>query len=169
MTKEQFLDGVENWSNHRILLWEALERTKDSPHPVMEMGAGKGSTQFLRQYCKDNNRQFVSFESDKDYARDYGSIWIPDWDVMQWFYKKQYSVVLVDEAPGDHRKETLELFARHPIHFDIIVIHDSEPAGWNASNYQVRPLFDRFRCVYDLKSDVPEGAWATWLSNDYPF
>lgn len=167
MTKEQFLAGVENWSNHRILLWDALERTKGSPYPVLELGCGDGSTPYLRQHCRDTGRSFFSFDNNPEWATKHNSMLVPDWDILHWFHGKKYSVVLIDEAPGEHRKIALDLFASHPGQFEIIVIHDSEPAGWNASDYQVRPLFDRFTIVHDLNSDVSEGAWATWLSNDY--
>lgn len=166
MTRDEFLAGVSNWDNHRILLWEALERTKDSQLPVLELGCGDGSTPFLRKYCQDNRRSFYSFDNDPEWAKKHDSFCIPNWDIFHWFWKKQYSVVLIDEAPGEHRKVALELFASHPIHFDIIIIHDSEPVGWNASDYQVRPLFDKFTYIHDLKAPKP-GAWATWLSNRY--
>lgn len=168
MTKEEFLKGVDNWSNHRHLLWPALEATNDPQinEPVLELGCGKGSTPFLRKYCEDNRRQFVSFDSNPQYAEEFGARYLPTWEVLDWFYRKRYSVVLIDHAPGEHRKEALEIFARYPIHFDIIIIHDSEPPGWNSSDYQVRPLFSKFRYVKDLQGE-PGGAWATALSNDY--
>lgn len=164
MIKEEFLQGVENWSNHRYLLWPALEATKESKHPVLELGCGDGSTPFLKQYCKDNKRILKSLDSNKEWADKHGSIYLQTWDSMQWFYKQQYSVVLIDEAPGSHRKEALGLFAMYPIHFEIIVIHDSEPVGWNSSDYKVRPLFDQFKYVKDFESPKP-GAWASALSN----
>lgn len=168
MTKNEFLEGVDNWSNHRHLLWAALEATNNpkNNYPVLELGCGKGSTPFLRKYCEDNRRQFVSFDSNPTYAQEFDSIFTPDWNPMDWFYERQYSVVLIDEAPGEHRKVALDLFARHPSRSDIIIIHDSEPPGWNASDYQVRPLFHNFRYVKDFEGE-PGGAWATALSRYY--
>jgi len=167
MSKEEFLKDVENWSNHRILLWEALQDTRMSKYPVLELGCGDGSTPYLQQYCKDNNRQLVSFDSDVEWARKFGARQIgKDWDTQQWFYQRQYSVVLVDESPGEHRKEVLQLFRRYSIHYEIAVIHDSEPAGWNASDYQVRYEIEKFPYFIDLKADKP-GAWASAVSHSY--
>lgn len=167
MNKEEFLKGVSPWCNHRHLLWEALELTKDSPYPVLEMGCGDGSTPFLQAYCKHNGRELVSIDSNKEWAAKFGAWYLPDWDKKQWFDNKRYSVVLVDEAPGEHRRETLKAFNLFPDKFEIIVIHDSEPNGWNASDYQVRELFHIFKYQSDWKEEKPL-AWATWLSNEYP-
>jgi len=169
MRKEEFLANLANINNHRVLLWEALERTKDSRHPVLEMGCGDGSTPYLRQYCKDNNREFISLETNPEWAAKHSSKLISTgWPVADWFWMKQYSVVLIDHKPGEHRRVALELFAAHPVHFEIIVIHDSEPQGWNSSDYQVRPLFSQFQFCYDLISKEEGGAWASLLSNNYP-
>lgn len=168
MTRDEFLKGITDWSNHRQLLWPALEATNDSPHSVLEMGCGDGSTPFLQKYCDDNCRTLRSIDSNQEWADKFGAeVITPDWPHGNWFYKTQYSVVLIDHAPGEKRREALELFASFPSHFQIIVIHDSEPKGWNASDYRVRPIFNKFRYVYDLPSSGPMGAWATWLSNDF--
>lgn len=168
MTREEFLEGISDWSNHRYLLWPALEMTKDSPHPVLEMGCGHGSTPFLQKYCDDEARVLRSMDNNKSWADEFGAEYISsDWNYKTWFYKQRYSVVLIDHAPGEKRREALELFAFSPAHFEIIVIHDSEPKGWNASDYRVREIFDKFKYVKDLQPQENMGAWATWLSNDY--
>lgn len=165
MTKEQFLKDINPWGSHRALLWTALESTKDSPFPVVELGCGDNSTPFLRQYCSDAKRNFVSYESNHEWAQKMGSTWLTDWHPFLWFYKKQYSVVLIDEAPGEHRKEAIQLFASYrvhfAVHFEILIVHDSEPPGWNASDYQVRPLFSKFKYV---KDDVPKEKGSPWTS-----
>lgn len=166
MTKEEFLKNIGHYGSHRHLLWPALEATNDpeNNHPVLELGCGDESTPFLKQYCKDNRRILRSFDSNKEWAEKHDSIYLPDWDEFQWFYQNQYSVVLIDEAPGEHRKVALELFSLHQ-NFDIIIIHDSEHVGWNSSDYQVRPLFSRFKYVKDLPSENLGGPWTTALSN----
>ena len=163
MTKEQFLKDVGNWSNHRHLLWPALEATKGDTNPVLEMGCGDGSTPYLQQYCK--GRTLRSIDSNKEWADKFGAEYTKAWDFHEWFYKQKYSVVLVDQAPGEHRKQALELFAQFPIHAQIIVVHDSEPPGWNASDYRVRPLFKFWQYHIDFESPKP-GAWASALSNN---
>jgi hypothetical protein len=164
MNKAEFLLGVDNWSNHRHLLYPALEATKDSPHPVLEMGCGDGSTPFLKKYCESAGRKLRSMDNNKTCAERFGAEHT-NWNPMEWFYKRQYSVVLIDHAPGEKRREALELFAQFPIHFQVLVVHDSEPKGWNASDYQVRPVFNRFKYMIDYKSEKP-GAWASALSNN---
>jgi len=107
MTKAEFLSVVGNWSNHRYLLWPALEATKHLKLPVLELGCGMGSTEFLRKYCQDEGLEFFSYDSDANYAKDFGSVYVADWSTIPW--RKDWGVVLVDEAPGEHRKISLSL------------------------------------------------------------
>lgn len=159
MTRDEFLQGVGNWSNHRYLLWPALESLKGSNCPVIELGCGDGSTPYLQKYCSINGIQLFSYDYDKAWAEKYGATHVTDWDKIPW-RDHQYSVCLVDESPGEHRKESIK-----KILAKIIIVHDSEPVGWNSSDYQVRPLFNKFRYVKDLQSEYKGGAWATALSN----
>jgi hypothetical protein len=161
MTQEEFLKDIDTWCNHRVLLYEALELTKDSPYGVCEFGAGHGSTPFLRQYCKDANRTFVSYENDKEWADKVGSTFIDNFLTADIY--TQYSVVLVDFAPGESRHEAVAILkdlAR------IIVIHDSEEGG--SGNYmysKIYPLF-KYRKDYNITEG---GAGATMLSNYIDF
>jgi hypothetical protein len=159
MKREQFLRDINPWGSHRALLWEALEATKDSPFPVIELGCGDNSTPFLMKYCEDNQRVFFSYDSDKAWADKYDSDYVKDWEKHP-LWLGRYSVCLLDLAPGDYRRVALM-----KIDADIIVVHDSEPPGWNASDYKVRPLFKNFKYV---KDDVPKEKgqpWTTALSN----
>lgn len=160
MTKEQFLTNIDNWSTHRRLLWPALEVIKYTGLPVIELGSGDGSTPFLRQYCEEHKIEFFSYDSNEEWAKKTGSTYVANWDIIPW--RKQFGVALIDEAPGEHRKDSLR-----KIQADIIVIHDSEPKGWNGSDYQVRQFFPLWTYMKDLQSEVPQGAWATILSNIY--
>ncbi len=159
MTKEEFLKDIDNWSNHRYLLWAALEKTKHLRLPILELGCGTGSTPYLQQYCKDNNLKLHSFDFDKEWADKFGAHHVTDWNDLTWNH--DFGVVLVDHSPGEHRKEALKKLT----HSQIIIVHDSEPKGWNASDYQVREQFGLFKYVFDIQSDEPGGAWATALSN----
>lgn len=167
MKKADFLKDVNNFSNHRYLLWEALEATKYLKLPVMELGSGYGSTPFLRQYTKDNGLDFYSYDYNKEWAEKTGATHVENWDTLPhsinaWI--NEYSVVLIDESPGEHRKESLKTLSQGQV--KIIVIHDSEIKGWNSSDYQVRPLFSNFKYMKDLQSEYKGGAWATALSNE---
>lgn len=153
MTKEKFIENLDAWSSHRPLLWQALEATKGG---VLELGAGNGSTPYLREYCKDADRHFRSYDSDLVWAKKMG-VYYNDgyWDHLN-CWNIHWGVVLLDCAPGEYRK-----IALGKISADIIVIHDSEPPGWNASDYKVRPLFSKFKYV---KDDVPKEKGAPWTT-----
>ena len=155
MTKAEFLAGNSNWDNHRNLLWPSLEITTQFGLPVLELGSGMGSTRFLRQYCKDAGLEFVSYDSNFEYARENGSIHVANWDTIPW--RLDWGVVLVDEAPGEHRKISLSLLH----HAKIIVAHDTEPAADNG--YQMRNILKSFKYMKDFESP---GAWATIVSQD---
>lgn len=161
MTNKEFVANVGNWDNHRLLLWPALEMTKDLGLPVLELGCGDGSTPFLQQYCNHNNLELFSYDYNQQWAQKFGAVHVTDWNNIPW--RKEYGVALVDHSPGEHRKEAIKRLH----HVKIIVVHDSEPAGWNASDYQVRGEIEKFVMYRDLKSEKPQGAWATAMSNFY--
>lgn len=161
MTQTEFLKDINPWGSHRRLLWEALQATKESKFPILELGVGENSTPFIRAYCAYQLRQSIHFDSNKEWAEKMNARYCPQWNYMDWFYGRRYSVVLIDESPGEHRKESIEFFASYPIHFEILVVHDSEPIGWNSSDYQVRPLFKKFKYVID---DIPEEKGQPWTS-----
>lgn len=161
MTKEDFIKDSQGYGSHRPLLWEALQATKESKFPILELGAGENSTPFIRAYCLYQLRSSVHYDSNKEWAAKMGAIHCPDWNYLNWFYMKQYSVVLIDESPGEHRKEAIQLFASYPVHSQVLVVHDSEPPGWNASDYRVRPLFSKFKYMID---DVPKEKGAPWTT-----
>jgi len=162
MTKESFLHGVGNWNNHLHLLYPALEATTGL---VVEFGCGDGSTKQLHQYC--DNRKLRSYDSNDEWLQKYKHFenethklfFVKHWDDVE---LDSIDVLLIDHAPGERRKVDLGRFANIA---KIIVIHDSEPVGWNSSDYQVRPVIDRFKYKCDLKSEIKGGAWATAVSN----
>jgi hypothetical protein len=165
MTKEKFLKDVNPWGNHRFLLWQALEATKGSKLPVLELGSGPSSTPYLREYCKDEGRLFFTYETDPTWSTTMKSTFVKDWDKMT-FWADRFSVVLLDCAPGEYRKVALM-----KLNAEVIIIHDSEPIGWNASDYKVRPLFRNFKYYKDQQprtegKNIAMGApWTTALSH----
>lgn len=155
MTKDDFLKDINPWGSHRTFLWMALEATKDSIFPVIELGCGDNSTPHLTQYCQDNGRVFFSYDSNQEWADKYNSHHVKDWEKHP-LWLPRYSVCLLDLAPGDYRR-----IALRKIDADIIVLHDSEVQGWNASDYRVRPLFKHFKYVRD---DIPKEKGSPWTS-----
>ena len=145
----KFLENIENWSNHRPLLYLALQETTGT---VCEMGCGYGSTEQLRAYCS-NKRQFISLESNQEWANKFNSTWVGDWETYQ---HSDYDVLLVDHAPGERRHIDI---ANLKDKAKIIVIHDSEP---QATGYMLDRIWHLFKYRVDIKTD---GAWATAVSN----
>lgn len=156
MTREEFLKDVAGWDNHRYLLWEALEKTKHTMLPVIELGCGHGSTPFLRQYCKDNNIKLYSYDFSKEWADKFNAIHVTDWSKAE-IWDKRYSVALVDESPGEHRKESLKLLRGNAL---VIVAHDTEPAADHG--YKMRAELTKFKYMKDYES---VGAWASMVSD----
>lgn len=160
MTKEEFLKDVQNWDNHRHLLWEALEATTGD---VVEMGMGQGSTPFLHKYCKDAGRKLFSYDNNLEWSSKFESYaWtghsithLVDWDTVSVKHPSP-SVVLIDHAPGERRYIDVQRFANTA---QTIVIHDSEP---EATGYMMDRIWGLFKYRKDHTSP---GAWATYVSN----
>lgn len=150
-----FLKDVKNWDNHRPLLWWALEHTQDSSLPVLEMGCGEGSTPYLQDYCKRNNRTLISYDFNKEWADKYGAIHVTDWDTVK---HPDYSVVLIDHSPGERRWIDIKNLCNK---VDYMVIHDSEPS---ATGYMLDKIWNLFPYRRDLKTS---GAWGTIVSTKH--
>lgn len=154
MKKEQFLNDVAGWNNHLCLLWLALEETKSSPHPVIEFGSGQGSTKYLRQYCRESNRDFISYDNNREWADQMDSHLITNWSTAD-IYKRS-SVILVDCAPGEIRHEIMAIMKDRA---DIVIIHDSEP---EAIGYMLDKVWPLYRSRINLTGSK---TWASAVSN----
>lgn len=152
--KEKFLLGADG-DNHRALLWLALDLTKESVHPVMELGAGDGSTPYLRDYCRESGREFISWDSDKHWGEQWDSQHTESWHNPKVYGKR--SVVLVDQGPGEDRKESIKILQQDA---EIIVVHDAEPDNENC--YQLYTIYPLFKYKILTKG---EKVWTAALSN----
>lgn len=151
----EFVDGVKgNWDNHRPLLLLGLDLTEGL---VVEFGSGEGSTPHLRQYCQDQNRNFESWESNKEWAKKTGSNYTSSWE-MPSVYRK-CGLFFCDHAPGEHRHVVVERMANKA---DIIVIHDTEEGG--AGDYKFERIWHLFKYRLNLNK-TGGGAGATAVSN----
>lgn len=150
MKREQFLEGINNDVDHRILLWEAMRLTQGD---VVEFGSGHGSTPYLKQHCLDEERFFSSYENNPEWAAKTGATLISDWANVF----VEADVLFIDHAPGERRKFDIEKYANIA---KILVIHDTEPAADHG--YQCRQHFSKFKYCVELKTN---GAWATMCSN----
>jgi len=152
---KEFLDGVHDGDNHRPLLLLALEITEISKNPVAEFGAGTGSTPYLRKFCEDASREFVSFDSNKEWAEKWGSEYIESWRDEKLY--KPYSVVLIDQAPGEYRHESMIKLKDDA---EIIVVHDAEPEPKHG--YRLEEIWHLFKYRVFVKGDK---IWAAAVSN----
>lgn len=151
----KFIENVQNWDNHRPLLWWALKETKGQIEPVLEMGCGEGSTPYLMQYLKTDKRKLISYDYDKEWADKYNANHVTDWDAIE---HENYSVILIDHSPGERRYLDVIKLAKK---CDYMIIHDSEPA---ATGYMLDKVWHLFPFRRNLKT---EGAWATIVSTKH--
>ena len=151
----KFIENVQNWDNHRPLLWWALKETKGQTEPVLEMGCGEGSTPYLMQYLKTDKRKLISYDYSKEWADKYNANYVTDWDAIE---HENYSVILIDHSPGERRHLDVIKLANK---CDYMIIHDSEPA---ATGYMLDKVWHLFPYRRNLKT---EGAWATIVSTKH--
>lgn len=151
----KFIENVQNWDNHRPLLWWALKETKGQIEPVLEMGCGEGSTPYLKQYLKTDKRKLISYDYSKEWADKYNANHVTDWDAIE---HENYSVILIDHSPGERRHLDVIKLANK---CNYMIIHDSEPA---ATGYMLDKVWHLFPYRRNLKT---EGAWATIVSTKH--
>jgi len=146
------------------LLYLALQTTKKGV--VIEMGTGHGSTKLLHDYCEAKGRYLYSYDEKEEWgskfyylANDTHKVEVlTDWDNVVYSHKDgDVSVVFIDHAPGERRKEDIMNFKDID---GILVCHDTEPAA--DYGYQMRQHFKEFKYVVEVQTS---GAWATALSN----
>ena len=110
----------QRFMTHLPSLFAALLATDGA---VLELGAGLGSTPMLRAFCKASKREFISVESDEDWAFCCDSWHDPTWGLLPGLANRQHwSVVFVDNAPATRRGPDAMLFAKA----EFVVIHDWE-------------------------------------------
>jgi hypothetical protein len=179
-----FLDDVQAWSNHRILLYLGLELTKGSTKPILELGCGHGSTPHFNKYIQTDDRKVISFDTNEEWVNKFSQfksdkhefVYKPDnfaYDqkTEQWYDKTPeiinwldnvsedgISVCLVDHACGERRHSDLK---RIHTKCDVIVIHDSEPPS---TGYMMDRIWHLFKYVLHYKKN---NLWASIVSNKY--
>jgi hypothetical protein len=116
----------QKWMTHLPALFSALLTTTG---PVLEIGAGNGSTPMLRAFCVAAEREFYSLEGNHDWALACDSHFDPSYESLDRMAKQQWGVVFVDHAPEEYRVRVANLFKDSA---EIIVIHDWSSADTNA-------------------------------------
>lgn len=154
MNQYDFIGELDEVGSHRPMLWFALELTHISSLPVVEYGAGYGSTAKLRQYCHEHERPFRSYDNSMEWARLHDSLYILDW-LSDGLYEKS-SVVLIDQGPAEMRKESIKKLQNDA---QILVIHDAEP---QSESYRLWEIWGLFKYRIFIKS---ENIWTAAVSN----
>ncbi len=159
-----FLKDVSNWNNHRPLLLKALQATTG---PVLELGMGEGSTQYLHDYCAAQGRSLESYDNNFEWTSQFGTLadgkhrlfCVGDNFESKRLFEKKWSVVLVDNAPGESRWKLIEALKDYA---EIIIVHDSEP---EATGYMLNKIWGLFEYKVDTPNLGDDKAWATAMSN----
>jgi hypothetical protein len=160
-------DGSRTWikshwqntyTTHLPYLLEAVKRTTG---PVLELGAGEGSTPVLHTICVQSKRLLVTVDSEtpwlERFERTHGGqthyfVHNSDPAETEWL-DKDWSVVFVDHAPGGTRKRAIE---RARARAEYTVVHDSEDIG-----YDIEDLLSTFKHRRDFRYARP---WTTVVS-----
>lgn len=129
----KFLEVSGNWDNHRPLLFLGLTVTAGD---VIELGAGLGSTPYLKTYCYDHQRQFKSYDNNLEWALKTKATFIDNWDTSDIW--QECGLCFIDHAPGEHRHIAIAKMAGKA---DVIVIHDTEILATGYMLDKVWPLF----------------------------
>lgn len=142
---------TNDWDSHRPIIYLSLTKTKGQ---VVEFGSGFGSTILLRKFCKENKRLFISYETNKDWANKTKSIFIQAYfnpsDVTSLLsVYRETSLLFIDCAPGEIRKELLQEFKNNS---DVLVSHDTECGAEYV--YGMKDILSTFKYRLDFK---PEG------------
>ena len=122
----------QRFMTHLPALFSAL---LNSEGPVLEIGAGFGSTPMLKAFCDATDRKFLSFESNPHWAlamKQHGTFFSDDYRALEQISGPlwpAFGVVFVDHAPEQDRIRTANLF-RGKARF--VVIHDWSSADTSA-------------------------------------
>lgn len=153
------------YETHRPVLCEAVLRVPDGP--ILELGAGEGSTLPLHEVSLATGRNVVTLESDREWferfehlhSNNHTIAHVPSW--TEFDLKRQgvvdqalhYAITFVDHAPVERRIADIRWLAQHS---KIVVAHDT-----NSEDYfdQICGLF-RYCTTY--KRHMP---WTSVFSN----
>ena len=151
------------FGSHLPVLMKVMEI---SDGPVLELGSGYYSTVYLHWACFNAKRPLTTIESKWQYYREIKNLrcdWhdiqhVKKWKHAEQYYKKDWSVVLVDQGPGYNRGPS----AAQLTHADYVVLHDSDEDSYGYS--KIYPLF-KYRFDYHPAENCTPGT--TVLSNKH--
>ncbi len=137
-----------SWCSHIPVLVKALSVSEG---PVLELGAGLFSTPLLYWLCFDQDREFVSYEGNKEYADNlvkFGVQYANDWDLTP--IERPWGVVFIDHAPPERRHIDVARVAQYA---DYVVIHDSQKHLEQYFHYS--KIYSLFKYKYVYRKTKP--------------
>ncbi len=140
--------------SHLPVLMKALEISEG---PVLELGMGFHSTNYLHWACHLQDRELDSYEDHEGFFNKFTRLksdkhrlhLVDSYDEVP--TDKHWSVVLIDHAPNTRRITEIERLANS---CDYMVIHDTEER--RRETYCYYKVFPLFKYRYDFKGTYPE-------------
>lgn len=151
-------DG-STYATHLPYLLEAAKRTTG---PILELGAGEGSTPALHEICLAERRMLVTVDNSIEWIEKFTHL-MADWHRFEhlvdpakteWLDWPHWGVVFVDHSPGNSRRYAIE---RARGCADYVVAHDTEELG-----YGLEDLLSTFKYRKDFRYSRP---WTTIASD----
>ena len=138
--------------SHLPVLMKAVAETTG---PILELGCGLCSTNFLHWACYASKRKLVTYENNpryyellKTYEKDFHEVYcISDWDDID--ISGPWSVALVDHMPEFRRG--MELERLH--HAEYVVAHDAQPRQRRTFGYRRR--WRKFKYAFTYSDAYP--------------
>jgi len=143
-----------DYGSHYVALAAAICRCTSSS-PVLELGCGDGSTLLLHEMCR-GVRTLVSADTDESWLNRFSFLrrpWhkfhlVQDWSSFSEIEQHDWSVALVDHAPGERRVEEI---ARLRDRCEFVVVHDTEKDLGVGTDYGYEPVFDTFKYITEYR------------------
>lgn len=131
--------------------------------PVVELGCGDFSTPLLHAICSTQKRYLLSLDNDAKWLNHFLDL-ENDFHVIKYTPKmldflkhnnQHWSVVFVDQAPGEERAISMELLKNHT---DIFVMHDSETQCYGYSRiltgFKYVYIYERYNVTTTIASNI---------------
>lgn len=146
-------ESKDDFDSHRPLLYLAAWNTDGR---AIEFGAGLGSTELLRYAIDTQEREFQSFETNREWAAKTGATLVETYlsrteHLSTTLFKPLFNIGLlfVDCAPAEIRKDIVWAYSEL---VDVIVVHDTEPGAEYV--YGISDVLSKFKYRIDYR---PEG------------
>jgi hypothetical protein len=138
------------YGSHLPVICRVFTELKNSTGAVLELGCGDFSTALLHELCVD--RLLASLDADKAWVEKFVYLankhhvisHVTSWENLG-AYDMFWDIVLVDQAPGEFRRTSIEKLANKA---KIIIAHDTETPG-NIYGYQ--HCLDKFKYFTEYK------------------